>query len=109
MSAKVISLFERRVEAAKHAEVQATREVRRELGRFKLRIETKPRNRYDAAFKGVMTRRSWELISALRNVEYDFYDAERRKRFLKAVIREIEMIRDEVLRTTPEHHRPISP
>ena len=76
-------------------------------GSGKVRIGSNPRNRYDAAFKGHMTRRANELCWALRSALSPWCDsAAEGHAVIKRVIAEIEAIRDEVARTTPEHHPP---
>lgn len=73
----------------------------------KRRIESNPRNRYDAGFKAQMTRRAQELINALESSLWSSWRPEAERRALvEGVIAEIRAIRDEVHRTTPEHHPP---
>lgn len=71
-------------------------------------VKTSPQNRYDAAFKGYMTKRARELCWQLESAISDSYyrDAATRDAQIRWVISEIKAIEAEVLRTVPEHHRP---
>ena len=66
---------------------------------------TSRRNRYDSAFKGYMTKRARELCWTLRDAlsRAPYTDAAGRDERIQWVIAEIEAIKEQVLRETPEH------
>ncbi len=66
-----------------------------------------PRNRYDAALKGVMWKRANQLCTELSLALCRLPDEEsKRNSRIEWVIDQICAIHDEVARTTPEHHPP---
>ena len=66
-------------------------------------IKASRQNRYDAAFKGYMTKRARDLRYALYGVLEKDTDAVGRAERIRWAIAQIDAIEEQVLRETPEH------